>query len=229
MRDVKSPAASLRAERALITRRRVEAAARRLFADHGYAATTLREVAADAGVAVQTVYAVYGTKANVLRALLRTVINDPEADAAYRAALAAETAAEARAAFARSIRLRWERGQDVVMIHAAAASADPELRAEADGGRAARRRGILDLARRLSILEPVPGGVERVAAMIDGLTLPAVYAVLTTAYGWTPDAYEQWLARMLGVVGSIESSSGGVEARVGAGAVGHAPNPTDGP
>ncbi|HEY6013057.1 MAG TPA: helix-turn-helix domain-containing protein, partial [Candidatus Limnocylindrales bacterium] len=88
MRDVKSPAGSLRAERAAVTRRRILEAARRRFADAGYGATTLREIAVAAGVAVQTVYAVFGSKASILRALRESVVDDPAAAEAYGAAIA---------------------------------------------------------------------------------------------------------------------------------------------
>ena len=102
MRDVKSAAGSLRAERAAGTRRRIEDAARARFVRDGYAATTLREIADEAGVAVQTVYAVYGSKTNVVRALVRRLRDDLPADTAFRDALAASTIDEALATFTRS-------------------------------------------------------------------------------------------------------------------------------
>ncbi len=54
---------TLREERAQVTRRRIADAARRLFFRDGYAATTIARIATEADVAVQTVYAVYGSKA----------------------------------------------------------------------------------------------------------------------------------------------------------------------
>ena len=102
MRDVKSPVGSLRAEQAAVTTRRILEAARRRFGDAGYAATTLREIASEAGVAVQTVYAVFGSKANILRALRESVVTDPAASEAYAAALAATNLDEALGSFARS-------------------------------------------------------------------------------------------------------------------------------
>ena len=56
-----------RGERALVTRRRMLAVARNLFVDQGYAATTVDEIAAQAGVAVQTVYYTFRTKGSLLR------------------------------------------------------------------------------------------------------------------------------------------------------------------
>jgi len=196
MRDLKSPAGSLRAEQAAVTRRRILDAARRGFGDTGYAATTLREIASEAGVAVQTVYAAFGSKANILRALRESVVTDPAASEAYAAAAAATDLDEALGSFARSIRLRWEAGHDIVMINASAAAADPEIRAEVAAANAMRSGGIARLARRLGELER---GLDprRVEALLDALTLPAVYEQLVSHHGWSADDYESWLAGAL--------------------------------
>src|SRR5215211_9547189 len=59
-----------RRERSRVTRARVVDAAGRLFVEHGYVATTIEDVAERAGVAVQTVYYVFGTKPKLLSAVL---------------------------------------------------------------------------------------------------------------------------------------------------------------
>jgi len=196
MRDVKSPAGSLRAEQAAVTTRRILDAARRGFGDAGYAATTLREIASEAGVAVQTVYAVFGSKANILRALRDSVVTDPAASEAYAAALAATDLDEALGLFARSIRLRWEAGHDIVMINVSAAAADPEIRAEVAAANAMRSGGIARLARRLGELERSLDP-RRVEALLDALTLTSVYEQLVAHHGWSSDDYEAWLAGAL--------------------------------
>jgi len=198
VRDVKSPTGSIRAERAAATRTRIETAARNLFARRGYAATTLREIAAEADVAVQTVYAVYMSKANILRALIRQVTEDPAADAAFGEALAAHTVDGCIGSFAHSIRLRWEAGHDVVAILADAGSADTAIRAEAEVALVARRRGIGELARRIAALDGRgPADTRRSAAILDALTLPEIFAELSAVHGWSADAYESWLATTL--------------------------------
>src|SRR5262244_2945653 len=58
-----------RREQADATRRAILDAAERLFGVRGYAGTSVGEIAEAAGVALKTVYAVFGTKAEVLRAL----------------------------------------------------------------------------------------------------------------------------------------------------------------
>jgi AcrR family transcriptional regulator len=197
MRDVKSRAGSLRATRAAETRLRIEEAARRCFSERGYAATTLREIAAEAGVAVQTVYATFGSKAAILRSLRGRVVGDTEADAAWAAALEAATVAAAVGAFARSIRLRWEHGADVVAADTDAARTEAAIRAEVEGAIRGRRAGIVRLATSLVGLDPRLGSAERVAATLEALTVTDAYLVLTGANGWTPDEYETWLRRAI--------------------------------
>ena len=197
MKDVKSRSGSLRAEHAAVTRNRIERSARSLFASGGYGATTLRELAAEAGVAVQTIYAVYGSKANILRALRDALVSDPAADGAYTEALAATATTDAMTAFARSIRLRWEAGFDVVQIHGDAASVDPAIREEATRALDGRRRGIAALARSIARLDPRLADQDRTTAILDALTLPEVYGNLVGIHGWPADAYETWLAAAL--------------------------------
>ncbi len=180
-----------------VTRQRIEASARVCLATRGYAATTLREIAAHAGVAVQTVYAIYGSKANILRELRLSVIADPAADAAWGAALNATDVAASIESFARSIRLRWEHGHDIVAINADAARCDPRVRAGVDAAIGIRRAGIGEVAAALVTADPTLGPAREVTAILEALTVTEVYATLTGAHGWTPDAYEAWLARAL--------------------------------
>jgi len=65
------PPTPTRRERAQATRRRIIEAALDRFRGQGYAATTMETIAADAGVAVQTVYFTFHTKAELLFAALR--------------------------------------------------------------------------------------------------------------------------------------------------------------
>src|SRR6478609_9257184 len=59
-----------RAEKRRLTRRRIVASAAELFLGQGYGTTTLEQVAARAGVAVQTVYFHFGNKATLLKEAL---------------------------------------------------------------------------------------------------------------------------------------------------------------
>ena len=135
----------LRAEQASLTRRRIVDAARLLFVRDGYGATTLQAIADEAGVAVQTVYAAYRSKPGILRELRDSIISMPDADERYRAAMVAAAAGDPAAALdeiARSIRIRWERGADVVLVTREAGSVDPELREEQNKPYDRRRGGL---------------------------------------------------------------------------------------
>lgn len=191
------PTLTLRAERAEVTRRRILAAARHLFARDGYGATTLLGVAAEAGVAVQTVYAVYGSKAGILRALRGSAVSQPEAEAAFRDAMGEPSAARKLDLFARSIRLRWELAGDVAAINRDASMSDASVRPEVEAVLGIRRNGIAEFARSLETRLRPPMDVARAAAILDALTLPEVYVELVEVQGWTPYQFEAWLAAAL--------------------------------
>ncbi|MHB8459146.1 MAG: TetR/AcrR family transcriptional regulator [Candidatus Limnocylindrales bacterium] len=198
MPDVKDPVTiSLREERAAVTRGRITNAARQLFRSQGYGATTLTAVAWEAGVAVQTIYAVYRSKPGILRALRESVLNQPEAEALFEEALRARHGDRALELFARSIRRRWEYGADIVVIHRDAATADRAVRAEVARILAIRRAGLARLARSLDGELCADVDVEHATAILDALTLPEVYLELVDVQGWTADGFEVWLRRSL--------------------------------
>ncbi len=200
MSEAVNPRPSLRAEQAAVTRRRIADAARLLFVRDGYGATTLQSIADEAGVAVQTVYAVYRSKAGILRELRDGIVFLPDADERFREALASAAAGDPGAAldsFARSIRVRWEIGADVVLVTRDAGSTDPELRDEANKPYERRRDGLRTLvdALRRGLRQGLEG--EDAIGALDALTLPDVYVELVRGLGWSADAYEAWLARSL--------------------------------
>ena len=75
----RSPVARKRrtqAERTKGTRTRILEAARRLFAARGYAGVTMRDIAAEAGVAVQTVHVIFGTKLSLAKGIVAAALED---------------------------------------------------------------------------------------------------------------------------------------------------------
>src|SRR3989442_14879714 len=69
MKEVKTGRVPLRQRQALETRRAIAHAARSLFAERGYAATSIEAVADEAGGAARTGYATFGTKKVILGAI----------------------------------------------------------------------------------------------------------------------------------------------------------------
>jgi AcrR family transcriptional regulator len=176
------------------TRVEIAGAARRLFVSRGWAATTVRDVAREAGVSAPTVYAVYGNKAGLTRALADAA--DLAADLPQMLAdLDAATGDPTRqlAAMAGYDRRLFERAGDVITLIREAGRVETELATTyADG----RRRGD---ETRIDVFSAWPVGTLRsgldVAAAVDvyaALCNIDVYVTLTAERGWTPDRVERW-------------------------------------
>src|SRR5918995_2032218 len=81
MTDVKrSYRSARRQEQARRTRERIIDAARQLWTDRGFGSTTIEAIAADANVAVQTIYGAFGSKGGILTALLGRLEADAGGD-----------------------------------------------------------------------------------------------------------------------------------------------------
>ena len=186
------------------TRRSILDAAYELFVDTGYAATTIQAIAQRGGVAVQTVYAVFGNKRELLRQLIETTITGGDGspsitEKAEAKAVAAELdvrrRAELDAAMGRSI---TERVAPIVRVAEEAAASDPEIAAMMDTVKAARREEMIASVRILAGPNGPPSeDEEEAAATLYVLYSPHVANMLMGDYGWSPQRYEQWLARMI--------------------------------
>src|SRR3954469_10287007 len=72
---------SRRRAQAAATRADILGAAQRRFEERGYAGTTMEAIAAEAGVALKTVYVAFETKSGLLRALWHLLLRGDQADA----------------------------------------------------------------------------------------------------------------------------------------------------
>ena len=114
------------------TRRSILDAALELFVANGYAATSIQAIAERAGVAVQTVYAVFGTKRELLRQLIETTITGddeslPITERPEALSIAAEPDAHRRAELDAALsRAITERVGPIVTVAEEAAASDPE-------------------------------------------------------------------------------------------------------
>ncbi|HEX6421748.1 MAG TPA: helix-turn-helix domain-containing protein, partial [Acidimicrobiales bacterium] len=173
----------------------VVGAAVRLFGENGWAGTGMRDVARAAGVAVETVYANFGSKADLLLAAVDVaVVGDAEPvplrDRPEFAALAQGSLAERAAAAARLVREINERTRGIGRALREAAVGDSVLEARLAAAEERRRDDVGEGAR-LVARRPV-GDTER-----DGLWAllgMEVYALLVDRAGWSAARYERWLA-----------------------------------
>lgn len=189
-----------RKEQAEATRSAITAAARRLFVERGFAATSVREIAKLAGVSEPTVYAAFGNKRNVLVAL------HDELDAGAGLADLLRDLAAASGDHLRQLRLvvafdlrLFERAADVFGAAQQAGGADPELAGMLRAGRERGRRGRV----------PIVAGWQADGVMRAGLTVdeaidrfitlcsPELYLLFVRETGWSIEHYEAWLVETL--------------------------------
>jgi AcrR family transcriptional regulator len=174
------------------TRADIARAARELFLAQGWAATTVRDVAREAGVSVPTVYAAYGNKTGLAMALADAA--DLTADAPKMLdELEAAEPKQQLAAMAGYDRRLFERAGDIIKL---VRDAGPELSAMY---LEARRRGDQT---RIQVFSSWPGGTLRhdVKTSVDAYAAICnidVYTTLTTERGWEPDRIEVWWSDLL--------------------------------
>jgi AcrR family transcriptional regulator len=186
-----------REQQAAETRSMVASAAARLFGERGWAATGMREVARAAGVSVETVYASFRSKGDLLMAALDAVVGDaapvPLDQRPEFAALGSGTRRQRAQATARLVAAINQRTAGVVLALREAAASDADL---------AERRRQREQQRRINVEQgaALVAGRAVTAEEIDGLwALVAVeiYQMLIELRGWTPQQYENWLADVI--------------------------------
>ena len=188
-----------RDEQARQTRATIAAAARRLFLRDGWAATTVRAVAREAGVSAPTVYAAYGNKRGLTQALVEAADLSADPTRQFDELEAADgDPAGQLAAMAGYDRRLFERAGDLILLVREAGRTEPEL---ADAYRHARRAADRTRAAVFSAWPPGtlrPGLDQATATDLDAaLCSIDVYATLTTERTWTPDEVEHWWAEAL--------------------------------
>ncbi|NYJ06031.1 TetR/AcrR family transcriptional regulator [Petropleomorpha daqingensis] len=188
----------LRAEQAQRTRAAVLDAAARRFLDQGYAATTMKDVAAEAGVSVQTVFG-QGSKAALLLACVdRAVVgDDEESPLAQRESFLRLVHAPDRAtklAAVRELVLRYvPEAVPILQVFAGAAAGDPEI---AEAWAEYERRRFSDQRIMIASFQPeLRDGldVERATEIAWGVFTHALVANLMGVRGWTLEQYADFL------------------------------------
>jgi TetR/AcrR family transcriptional regulator, regulator of autoinduction and epiphytic fitness len=189
-----------RQEQARQTRRAILDAAAKLFVDPGYAATRLTAVAAEAGVAVQTLYAVFGSKRQLLSELVDVTIagdDTPVAlpDRAFVAEIRALPRARARLGrFARHLAETHERQAQVMLALAGAATADPDAAAVWRKNLEDRQRGMTMFAADLAATGDLRDDLtaEQVADVLWLAQDVRNYDRLVRERGWTSEDFQRW-------------------------------------
>lgn len=196
----RSYASERRSAQAADTRRRIAGAARALFIERGFGTTTIDAIAAAAGVAPATVYAVFKTK----RAILLQLLDDWEADAdiAARRAAVAASADDARAQLRHDVEWHvrfFTRGADLVAAVRAAGPADPTFDALRVEGEARRRAWHEPLVRAWARGGKLRARLseEEATDVLFVMSGDRLYDQFVRELGWPTERYAEWLYRTL--------------------------------
>lgn len=187
------------------TRAAVIEAARALFVERGYAATTIEAISERSDTPQATIYRLFTSKAGILKAVLDvSIAGDDDAVAMLdrpkvRALLAEPEGREQLARFAGLLRDVMARTAPVHRLLADAARSDPEAASLFAVLAQQRQAGQRRIARSLAAAGALrPGLRERDAAdLIYALASPEVYSLLVTDRGWSGERYQRWIASLL--------------------------------
>ena len=198
MNDVKRQRVPRR-ERTLRTRLRIARAATELFATAGYAATTIEAVAQRAGVAVQTVYFVFHTKARLLVEAVQIAGGGDEgvADVMARSWIQDVIAAPDGP---RRLALAIEHGSLIyqrlgpLWPAILAALGEPEVREAWERIVRGRREGMRRIIDLMASRHELRAGLDPAFAadVLFGLHRHELYLAFTAEAGWTFDRYRAW-------------------------------------
>jgi AcrR family transcriptional regulator len=192
-----------RAKQAGATRHRILEAAYQLIITNGYAGTTIKAVATEAGVSAETVYKAFGTKAKLVKDVYDVTLSGdeesvPMVERPEFQALIAEPSARGKlvhyAAVCRMVSSRLGLLLDVLL--SGAKGGDPDLREFAETIKQERLLGATAIVRQVLQTGGARAGLDadRARDLIWTLNSPEVYQLLCRERGWTDAEYEDWLA-----------------------------------
>jgi AcrR family transcriptional regulator len=171
-----------------------------LFCEHGYSGTTMAQIAEAAGVAVQTVYFTFHTKAAVLsRAYDFAVMGDEEGRVPweqpwYREMVAEPDVVEALGHLVAGVGDITRRLTPLYVVASGSAASDPEVAEVVDRHERWRVDGYRDMLELLRAKAPLRASLSPARAN-DLLLLFAgmdVYHALVARAGWSHDDLVTW-------------------------------------
>lgn len=196
MSNVKKPLTH-RQRQALSTQKLIVDSARNLFLEQGYVATTIEAISTQAGVAVSTVYAIFGNKRRILRAIREAWHQESGQAEIYQQAIQEPDPSRRIILAAHATRRQWETSAHMIRIYKGAAAADQDAAAELAEALHGRRAFITQFIDSMGDSLRSDLNPPQLTDIYFALTLPEIYIELVENSGWSPAAYEAWLAKLL--------------------------------
>jgi AcrR family transcriptional regulator len=194
-----------RRERAKATHWRVVGAAYTLFCERGYAGTTMAEIAEAAGVAVQTVYFTFHTKAALLsRAYDFAVMGgndplEPQKQPWFEAMTAEPDVTQALRHLITGVGEITRRVAPLYLVARTAADGDPDTARVMDFHERWRADGYRQMVQVLTTKAALRPGLnlERATDLLLLFAGVDVYHVLVDGRGWSHDEWVDWTVATL--------------------------------
>jgi AcrR family transcriptional regulator len=190
-----------RQQQAAETRRQILRAAQRLFEEQGYALTSMAAIAAEADVALKTVYLAFDTKSGLMRGLWDTLLRgEPDIAVAqqpwYLEMLHEADPVRQLQLDARNSTAVKKRVCNLLLVLRDGAASDPEVDALWQLINTDFYANQHEVVRSLHRKKALQRGldVNRATDILWTLIHPDVWHLLVGARGWTPERYEKWLA-----------------------------------
>jgi AcrR family transcriptional regulator len=189
-----------RRERARATERRIVRAAYTLFCDQGYADTTMAQVAEAAGVAVQTVYFTFHTKAALLARAYQLAVGGehepriPQQQPWYAAMVSEPDLVRALRHLVTGVGEILRRVTPLYLVARVTADSDPDtarVLASSEKLRADGYRGALELLHAKAELRPGLT-LERATDVLLLLLGRDAYHALVDERGWSHEEWVNW-------------------------------------
>lgn len=193
---------SRRREQAEATRRRIVDAAADLFVANGYGPTTMKEIAERAGVAVDTVYATFGSKVRVLTAIVDARLapggerNVTQTAGAQRVARLTDQRAQIQA-FARDMASISTRVRPISEMLRTARAVEPETAVVYAEMERHRQRNMRRFVGWIAANGPLRMSADRAAVTVWAIASPDVARMLCDVQGWSERQYAAWLGDTL--------------------------------
>ncbi len=179
------------------TKLEVARVARALFAEHGYVATTISAISAEADIPVQTIYSAFGSKAKILDKITELWMSETQTTSRAAAYLHEPDPARQLRMLAELNRRQMDAGSDVVVIYQQAAASDPQMAETLRNVLAAREREIRKLIDALAPRLRPDLTVDSALDLTLALTMPELFHLLVVERGWSHLRYETWLGNTL--------------------------------
>ena len=194
-----------RKEQARQTRLQILESARAMFVERGYDGATLDAIASEAGVAVDTLYAIFGSKRGILSGLIEvSLVGDDEQTPLLeregpRSVIREKDPLRQINLFANDITTIMGRMAPLFSIMRAAAKTEPDIEKMLREMLDSRLQGMMVFVDALNTNHSLNSGVtrEEAAETVWMLTSAEMHNLAMMDLGWSEEKYKKWLAAAL--------------------------------